>query len=154
MEKFRILMGYVAKQKTVTTNIFKDLKDIDLSDHDKRYVFALKAQQLYTALEDMLKSIAGNFENSVHDLSRYHLESLGILAVEVPGIRPSIISEQSLMILDKLRAFRHFIRHGYNYVLEEDELVLLQKKLNSSYGYILEDIDKFMIFLNQLCNEE
>lgn len=128
MEKFRIIQAYGEKQKAVITKLFEDIRHLDVSVYENQYVFALKAQQLYTAIEDYFKSIAATFENSIDNHARYHLELLRILSVDIPEIRPAVISEKSFLLLDKLRAFRHFIRHGYNYILDPDELTLLQKK--------------------------
>lgn len=150
MEKFNLLLAYGERQKKIMLRLFEEIHQIDLSVYENRYVFALKTQQLYTALEDYLKSVAASFENSIEDHSRYHLELLKILSVDIPSIRPAVISEQSLPLLDKLRAFRHFVRHGYNYTLEEDELNLLQKKLQSLLPLVIHDLDSFSHFVKNL----
>ncbi len=150
MEKFRILQGYATRQKSIACGLFEEIKRLDLSVYENKYVFALKVQQLYTAYEDFLKSVASSFENSIEDHSRYHLELLKIMSAEVPDIRPSLISEKSLVLLNKLRGFRHFIRHDYDYILDEDELVLIQKKLNEKFSFIIEDMDRFSLFLKEM----
>lgn len=150
MEKFRIIQAYGEKQKVVITKLFEDIRHLDVSVYENQYVFALKAQQLYTAIEDYFKSIAATFENSIDDHARYHLELLRILSVDIPEIRPAVISEKSFLLLDKLRAFRHFIRHGYNYILDPDELTLLQKKLNTSFPALINDLDSFSAFVKDL----
>jgi len=138
------------RQKTIISGLFEEIRDIDITVYDKQYVFALKAQQLYTAIEDYLKTIAATFENAVDDRTRYHLQLLRILSVEIPQVRPAVISETSFLLLDKLRAFRHFIRHGYNYILDQDELSLLQKKLNASFPALINDLNVFSDFVKQL----
>jgi len=150
MEKFRIILGYGEKQKAIIIRLFEEIRHIDLSVYENRYVFALKVQQLYTATEDFLRSVAATFENSIDDHSRYHLELLKVLSVEIPQVRPSVISEQSFPLLDKLRAFRHFVRHGYNYVLDQDELALLQAKLNTNFPLLINDLDNFSAFVKNL----
>ncbi len=150
MEKYHIVLGVLYKQKEVINKLYDDIHDVDLSDHDKRYVFALKAQQLYTAAEDLLKTIAGAFENQVHDHARYHAELIGIMHTEIPGRRPALLSGKSKRLLDKLRGFRHFIRHGYDYELDRDELQLLQSKLQKDFLHLLNDLDSFSTFIKDL----
>ncbi len=150
MEKYHIVLGVLYKQKEVINKLYEDISEIDLSDHDKRYVFALKAQQLYTAAEDLLKAIAGVFENQVHDHARYHTELVGIMHTEIPGRRPALLSDNSKRLLDKLRSFRRFIRHGYDYELDRDELQLLQNKLQTDFMHLVNDLDDFSEFIKTL----
>lgn len=154
MEKYNVLLGYLQKQKQIMLKLFDGIKEIDLSVYENQYVFALKAQQLYTACEDLLKSVAGTFENNIADSTRYHLELLKVMSSDIPGIRPSLISESSYRILDRLRSFRHFIRHGYDYELDNDELILLQKKLNESFDAVITDIASFEAFIYNLVNDD
>ncbi len=150
MEKYHIVLGVLYKQKALINKLYEDISDIDLSDYDKRYVFALKAQQLYTAAEDLLKTIAGAFENQLHDHAKFHAELIGVMHTEIPGRRPALLSDNSKRLLDKLRAFRHFIRHGYDYELDRDELQLLQNKLQSDFSHLLKDMDAFGKFIKEL----
>lgn len=150
MEKYHIALGVLYKQKEVINKLYEDIHGIDLADHDKRYVFALKAQQLFTAVEDLFKTIAGVFENQLHDHARYHAELIGLMHTEIPGRRPALLSDNSKRLLDKLRAFRHFIRHGYEYELDRDELQLLQDKLQADFMHLLSDLDVFGEFIKNL----
>ena len=143
MDNYNIILGVIYKQKEVIKKLYDDIHDLDLAEHDKRYVFALKAQQLYTAAEDLLKAIAGAFENQVTDHARYHAQLIGIMHTEIPGHRPALLSDNSKRLLDKLRAFRHFIRHGYDYELDREELQLLQNKLKADFMHLLNDLDAF-----------
>jgi hypothetical protein len=154
MEKYNVLIGYLQKQKQIMLKLFDGIKGIDLSVYENQYVFALKSQQLYTACEDLLKSVARTFENSIHDNTRYHLELLKVMSSEVPGIRPSLLSETSYRILDRLRSFRHFIRHGYDYELDYDELILIQKKLNESFHAVIKDISSFESFIHKIVEDD
>ena len=153
MEKYNVLLGYLHKQRQIMLKLYEGIKNIDLTVYENQYVFALKAQQLYTACEDFLKSVAGTFENNIDDFSRYHLELLKVMSSEIPDIRPTLISERSYRILDRLRAFRHFIRHGYDYELDEDELVLLQKKLGESFDDVISDMEVFEVFVKKLVKD-
>lgn len=153
MEKYNVLLGYMIKQKQIMLKLKDGIINIDLSVYENQYVFAMKAQQLYTACEDMLKSVAGTFENNIDDFTRYHFELLKVMASDIPGVRPSLISERSYRILDRLRSFRHFIRHGYDYELDRDELILLQKKLNESFDFVISDLSAFEMFIRKLVDQ-
>ncbi len=150
MEKYAILLGYYDKQWLLINKLQAQLITIDLSIYESRYVFALKTQQFYTAIEDLLKQIAKNFENHIEDLSMFHKELLVRLYTAIPSIRPSLLSEESFVLLDKIRAFRHFIRHAYDCELLENELREIQNKLKTRYATLEKDFEEFRLFVKTL----
>lgn len=154
MEKIKVLIAFIHKQHKVIENLHLSITKVDLNDYNQQYVFALKTQQLYTAVEDLLKSTAVTFENNIDSPQSYHIELLKRMKLDIPDIRPAVISEPSFKILDKLRGFRHFIRHGYDYELDKDELLLLQNKITESFMSVSNDIDSFVIFLEYLLKHE
>ncbi len=147
MEKYAILLGHYDKQLLLVEKLWKELARIDVSSYEFRYVFALKTQQFYTSIEDLLKQIAKAFENHIQDLTMYHKELLIRLNTEIPHIRPKVLSQESFLLLDKIRAFRHFIRHSYDCELQEEELKAIQDKLKVSYKTLTDDFSTFRKFV-------
>jgi len=150
MEKYAILLGYFDKQMKIITRLQGEIEKIDVAKFEPRYVFSLKTQQFYTALEDLFKQIAKTFENHIENLSSYHKELLMRMSMEIPGMRPAILSDQSVAVLDKVRSFRHFIRHAYDCELDPDELREIQKKLREDYSLVRNDLAKFREYLLEL----
>lgn len=79
---------------------------------------AYQLHNLYSAVEDLFKIVAGTFENSVTDLSQWHTELLRRMTLEIPGVRPALLSQETADLLNELRAFRHFFRHAYGQSLD------------------------------------
>jgi hypothetical protein len=150
MEQFRLLQGIYNKQIPLIRKLYDQVRILNLRDEDKPYVFALKTQQMYTAIEDLLKSTAKSFENHIDEDSGYHIELLRRMSTDVPRTRPAVLSDNSYKVLDKLRSFRHFIRHAYNYELDIEELSLLQNRLNNDFDFVLTDLTHFNLFLDGL----
>ena len=150
MEKYAILLGYYDKQWVIIQRLKEQIIHINLTAYDSRYVFALKVQQLYTAIEDLLKQVAKSFENHIQDLSVFHKELLVRLSLAIPSIRPRLLSEESFLLLDKIRAFRHFIRHAYDCELRETELQAIQHKLIEFFSVLEKDVVKFREFVATL----
>lgn len=150
MEKYAILLGYYEKQWTIIHKLQEQIAHINLSSYEAKYVFALKTQQFYSAIEDLLKQIAKNFENHIQDLTMFHKELLSRLYMEIPSIRPRVLSEESFLLLDKIRAFRHFIRHAYDCELKENELKDIQQKLTIGYPSLKKDFEEFKLFIKSL----
>ena len=150
MEKYAILLGYFEKQMIYVNRLYQEIVIIDVTTYESRFVFAMRVQQFYTAIEDLLKQIAKSFENHIDTLSQFHKELLVRMNLDVPKMRPAVISHQSLLFLDKLRAFRHFIRHAYDCELDERELIVIQKKLQQEYQSLERDLQKFRSFVHTL----
>jgi hypothetical protein len=150
MDKYAILLGYFDKQLEVMDRLCKESVNTDVSNYDRRFVFAMRVQQFYTALEDLLKQIAKSFENHIDNMSNFHKELLIRMNTEIPKIRPAVVSHQNFIFLDKVRAFRHFIRHAYDCELDEDELLLIQDKLKQDYVHLKNDLQSFRSFVQKL----
>jgi hypothetical protein len=150
MERFAILLGYFDKQMVLIKRLYSEITVVDLSIYDKRFLFALRTQQFYTAIEDLFKQIAKSFENHIENMANFHKEILVRMNTEIPKIRPAVLSRESLSLLDKIRSFRHFIRHAYDCELDEKELRLIQEKLTSSFQSVEEDLRTFRDHVKKL----
>lgn len=75
------------------------------------------------------------------------------MTVEVPSMRPALLSANSFRALDRLRRFRYFIHHAYNYELDSDELSLIVKTLKDSMPAVLEDIQSFQTWIEKSIKE-
>jgi len=149
-----ILLGYFDKQLPTIQRLYDEIVGLDVSVWEKGYVFALKTQQLFTGLEDLFKQIAKAFENHIEDLGRYHQELLVRLNTTIPHIRPALLSNESFILLDKIRAFRHFIRHGYGAELDEKQLRALQERLVVDFNFVMEDLLIFRKYIDKLSSAE
>lgn len=152
MERYAILLGYFDKQLSIIKKLYDEIITVDVTIYDKRFLFALRTQQFYTAIEDLFKQTAKSFENHIENLTHFHKEILLRMGTEIPKIRPAVISNQSLVLLDKVRAFRHFIRHAYDCELDEKELQLIQNKLINEYLHVRTDLQNFRSYIKKLAN--
>ncbi len=150
MEKYAILIGYFDKQLKIIKSLYEEIINLNVNIYDKQFVFAFKTQQFYTALEDLFKQIAKSFENHMENMGSFHKELLIRMNMEIPSIRPSVISHQSLLLLDKVRSFRHFVRHAYDCELEKNELQLIQTKLRSDFKEVEKNLTCFRKYLQEL----
>lgn len=150
MEIYAILLGYFDKQMLLIKRLYGEIIKIDVAIYDKQFIFAIRTQQFYTAIEDLFKQIAKSFENHIDNLSDFHREIPIRMTTEVPKIRPAVISGESFSLLDKVRAFRHFIRHAYDCELDPKELIILQNKLIEGYGKLEKDLTYFFIYVKKM----
>ena len=151
MEKYAILLDYYDKQWALIQKLQKQIVQIDVASYEFRYVFALKTQQFYTAIEDLLKQVAKSFENHIQDFTTFQKELLVRLHMSIPSIRPNLLSETSFQVLDKILAFRDFVRHAYDCELLESELRLIQNKIKEFFQVLENDFLEFRNFVKTLC---
>lgn len=99
---------------------------------------------LYCAFEDLFKIIADTFENHIHDKSQYHIELLKRMSIPIEGIRPALLSQESYMLLDNLRSFRHFFRHAYSYELDARKVRIVMEDATKLKEIYQKDINAFL----------
>lgn len=150
MEKYAILLGYFNKKISLINRLHNEIIKVDNSIYENRYLFALKTQQFYTAIVDLLKQAAKSFENNIDDLGSYHKALLVRMHTDIPNTRPAFLSKESYLLLDKIRSFRHFIRHAYDCELDENELNNIQNKIQTEFRLFTDDFTKFQIFVQKL----
>ncbi|GFP25387.1 hypothetical protein HKBW3S25_00859 [Candidatus Hakubella thermalkaliphila] len=148
-EPLAILLGYFTNQTEIMEKILQEVKTTKPSGREKVSHLAYLLHNLYCALEDLFQEIAKTFENRIEDLSKYHRELLKRMQLDVPGIRPRVLSKESYLILDELRGFRHIFRHSYDYELAPDRVKSLKQKILTNWRYIERDLDIFIDFLQE-----
>lgn len=83
---------------------------------------AYQTHNYYSAVEDLLQLVAKAFENNIADVSRWHSELIDRMTLNIPGVRPPLLSTQTAPLLHRLRGFRHFFRHAYDVPLDASEV--------------------------------
>lgn len=91
-----------------------DRRDAVLAD-DWEAMTAASAglHNVYNGIEDILVNIAKDVDDSVPDGSSMHQDLLDQMAVEIPGIRQALLSDELHRDLTELKGFRHLVPHRY-----------------------------------------
>lgn len=105
---------------------------------------AYQVHNLYGAIEDLLKIIATYFENHISDSAQWYSRLLQRMTQNVEGVRPAVISQESYLTLNALRAFRHFFRHAYGIPIEPVQLMSNLGKAIALKNLLKQDIAAFV----------
>jgi hypothetical protein len=105
---------------------------------------AYQIHNLYNAIEDLLKLLASRFENQITDTSQWHSALLRRMTQAVEGMRPAVISEESYVLLNGLRSFRHFFRHAYGVTIEYGQLSANLERARGVRSWMEQDIRRFL----------
>ena len=89
------------------------------------------------------------FENSLSK-DRWHSDLLQRMCIPIKDERVEVIKDKTFLCLDELRRFRHFNRYYYSTNYDWDRIDFLIKKMHQVHPLVITDINKFIMFLNDL----
>ena len=101
---------------------------------------------LYGACEQLFEVITRFFENRV-DEGRYHADLLRRMQLDLQGIRPALLSEETADALDELRRFRRLFRHAYTANLDAGRVAGLAAGAARVRGDFEADLERFLALL-------
>jgi len=146
-EKVALLKAEIRSQIGIIDEIYKEIEKrasgIEMSQ-ERTESLSYHLHNLYCAFEDMFLMIADFFENEIAEKAGYHKYLLLRMSVEIEGVRPPVISKETMRLLDNLRAFRHLFRHAYGYRLENSKVKMVLEVALKLKGVWKEEIEGFI----------
>ena len=110
---------------------------------------ALNLHGLYSGFERLFTRIAETIDGNLPQGAEWHKLLLGQMKIEIPGIRPAIISTETGKFLDELRRFRHIVRNVYTHHIDPERLKKLVEGSSKSFVQLNAEISAFAAFLEQ-----
>lgn len=111
---------------------------------------ALNLHGFYAGLERLFEIIAEGVDQAKPVGARWHDELLGQMAAEIPGVRPSVLSQETRQCLDRYRGFRHVVRNVYTFNLDPEQIGVLVRQLAPTLGRVTQELAAFADFLEQM----
>jgi hypothetical protein len=148
-ENLAVLLGFFDEQMEIIRKLWQEVTVTSPLTREKTSHLGYLLHNLYCAYEDLFQEVARTFENRLEDPARYHRELLKRMRLEVPGIRPRLLSTESFNILNELRGFRHIFRHAYSYELAAEKVAALKEKVAAGWESINSDLSFFVDFLKE-----
>ena len=78
---------------------------------------ALRLHNLYTGFERIFQLVARELNGKIPNGLDWHRQLLNQIALDLPGIRPAVVSQANLVYLREMLAFRHVVRYAYGFEL-------------------------------------
>jgi uncharacterized protein YutE (UPF0331/DUF86 family) len=104
----------------------------------------------YTAVENIFKVVATRIDKSNLSGEQWHKELLEQMTLEVPGVRPPLITRETARKLDQLRAFRHIFRNIYGFNLSPEKIKELLSRLPEVSGVFKREFNSFVDKMRKL----
>lgn len=134
----------------------QNLKSVKLTDDASPGDLAQAAiflHHAYCAIESLLVRLFFWFEGDKPHGPDWHQNLLHTAALEIPAIRPALISIDSRNKLHRILGFRHFFRHAYAVNLEAGQLADLQTVAISLHPLLQNDCNKIDRLLEKLTSQ-
>jgi hypothetical protein len=103
----------------------------------------------YTGVERVLERIARTFD-AVPTGPHWHADLLAVAALDVPEVRPPVLSGASCAVLKRYLAFRHRFRNLYLFDLDAEQVAPLLQGASAGWTAIRADLDAFASALIEL----
>lgn len=123
------------------------------SQEDRPYFLesaALKLHNFYTACERIFERIAGEINGGTPDTYDWHRRLLKNMSLEIPTIRPIVISKDLEKELEEYLKFRHLVRNIYGFELDFERMGPLIRGVSEVFDKLSQEIGTFLSFLEEL----
>jgi hypothetical protein len=104
---------------------------------------------IYAVMENACLRIAKFFENNLSDPS-WHKELLERMKLTIENVRPAFLDDETYLLLDELRAFRHVFRNLYARPIDSDRIALVQKKVPVAVESFSNAVERYIRTLRQI----
>jgi hypothetical protein len=105
---------------------------------------ALNLHGIYTGIERIFEDIAKEIDHRLPTGDKWHRDLLDQMTVNIPNVRKAVISEETRLILDELRRFRHVVRSAYSLQLDEEKVLIMANQTVNYYQAIINEIQFFV----------
>lgn len=114
---------------------------------------ALKLHNFYTACEHIFEEITTTLNAEIPQNAGWHKRLLRLMTLEIPGVRPAVVSTELYNKLEEYLRFRHVIRNIYAFELDSIKLQALIDSFEDVYNHFIKDIHSFIAFLRSLAEK-
>jgi len=154
--QIQTLKAEIAADLKAIAEIYDALTEYDtrLTGDERVIVLAYYLHTLYCAFERIFQRVASVFGNQIADRSGWHAGLLRRMTLDIDGVRPRLLSDQSYDCLDELRRFRHLFRSAYRMRLDAERLALAYRRARVLERIYRADIEQFLAFLDGLIRVE
>jgi len=103
----------------------------------------------YCGVENIFKRIASELNGGIPSSPAWHKTLLQNMCLEIPQVRPPVVSEESCKRLSTFLDFRHKFRNIYGIDLQFDKLDEIDKLYPEAHAGFKSDINNFLGFLSR-----
>lgn len=108
----------------------------------------------YNGVEKVFRRVAQEIDEEVPKGESWHLDLLQRMAIEVPEVRPALISRELAETLSEYLRFRHLFRNVYSFQIRWDRFAHLARGMKETLQQFRSELKSFVSFLQGLPDED
>ena len=150
MRNFKVLQLSI-KDEINKLELLDKEKNALLKRHPSNYVVRAGGSILhdfYTGIEKIFESIAKELDDRLPAGEEWHAELLHQMTLDIPGLRPQVITAKTEKNLREYLGFRHLFRKRYGFELDWRKLKRLLLGMPQIRSNLENDIGKFFEGMN------
>ena len=102
----------------------------------------------YTGAEHVFEKISAALDGGIPEGAAWHRELLESMALDLPSLRPPVLTGNGVRLLEEFLRFRHLFRNVYGFELEWDRLKPLLSRMPATWAVLRADLNAFLVFLD------
>lgn len=133
--------------------IIKRRKDIKKAGIDSEvYLDSLvhNIENFYMGVEEVFKRIALFTDEGIPDGPRWHSILIKNMARDIYRIRPRVIQDETMLLLDEYRKFRHLVRNIYTFNIVPEKVMKLARDIKKAFRFLKIDINNFLKIIEKI----
>jgi hypothetical protein len=111
---------------------------------------ALDMHGFYAGIEKLLELIAADVDRSQPTSSHWHRDLLAQMTLDLPEVRPPVLTSETQQALAEYLEFRHVVRNVYTFNLRPKRIAELVDDLRTTFELTRRDLQRFTEFLIEL----
>jgi hypothetical protein len=111
---------------------------------------SLNMHDVYSGFERVFKQIAATVDGSVPSSPEWHRELLEQMGLDLPKVRPPVLSKESVRRLDEYLRFRHVVRNVYTFSFDPERIGRLVTELDAVFEQLRQELSVFADFLEKV----
>jgi len=108
----------------------------------------------YVAAENIFETVSREIDEKLPAGEHWHRELLLRMTLDIPEVRPPLLSKETAGKLDEFRAFRHVFRNVYGFNLSSERIIELLNKFSQTAGCLEMEVYSFIQTMKEIMPEE
>ena len=111
---------------------------------------ALNLHDVYSGFERIFKQIAATMDGNLPSTPEWHRDLLDQMGLDLPQVRPPVLTSFQIQFLDEYLRFRHVVRNVYTFSFDAERVGRLVKEMNANFETIAQELRAFANLLEKI----
>ena len=111
---------------------------------------SLNLHAVYSGFERIFRQIAATVDGNMPASTEWHRELLEQMGLDLPKVRPPVLTSSSIQRLDEYLRFRHVVRNVYTFSFDPERIGRLVNELDGVFDQVRQELLAFTNFLEKV----